>query len=326
MRKPLKRQAFTLIELLVVIAIIAILIGLLLPAVQNVRAAAARMRCQNNLKQWGLALHNYESSQGSFPTQGDVPVGKIGDPWSAQTHLLPYIEQDNLEKLVDFSQSSDGQAMAVNRVALLMCPAEINDHPQSSATAPYPLNYLMSVGSWFVYDPVTGNTGDGAIGMNRKTRFADLVDGTSSTLGMSEGKTFTMLVRDGGLPASPGAPIPSSPSDLIPYGGTFKSGAGHVEWIDARSSQSCFTTTFTPNTQVLLSSGGQTYDVDFTSRREGKTANLSTYSAITARSYHTGGVNALMMDGSVHFITNSIALPTWRALGTRAGSEIVSGF
>lgn len=139
-----------------------------------------------------------------------------------------------------------------------------------------------------------------------------------------EGMTFTPILRDGGVPNILGIGVPASQASLLGYGGTFKIDAGHVEWIDARSIQSGFTTTFAPNTVVPYTSSGKVYDVDFTSRREGKTNNVPTYFAITSRSFHTAGVNASFIDGSVRFVSNSSTLEVWRSLGTRAGGEVTS--
>jgi prepilin-type processing-associated H-X9-DG protein len=216
--------------------------------------------------------------------------------------------------------------MAASRVALLMCPAEVNDRPQASPGAPYPLNYLVCVGTWFIYDPATGAAGDGAFGMNRRLRLTDVTDGTSNTLAMSEGKTFTPALWDGGRPASAAVPVPATPAEVLAYGGALKADKGHTEWVDARGTQSGLTTTFPPNTAVPISAGGVTYDVDFTSRREGKTATLPTYSAVTARSFHGGGVNALLLDGSVRFVADGVSPAAWRALGTRSGGEVPGDF
>src|SRR5689334_2194752 len=121
----IRRAAFTLIELLVVIAIIAVLIGLLLPAVQKVREAAMRTKCQNNLKQLGLACHNYANALTVFPPAGYYPPGTVSDPWSAPARLLPYVEQGNLQGLIDFTGSSDAAPLAVTstRVPVFVCPS-----------------------------------------------------------------------------------------------------------------------------------------------------------------------------------------------------------
>jgi hypothetical protein len=107
--------------------------------------------------------------------------------------------------------------------------------------------------------------------MNRQVRIASMTDGTSNTLCMSEGETFAPILRDGGVPSLLGVPTPVTRTSVNAFGGSFKVDAGHVEWIDAHSIQSGFTTTFTPSTVVPFASSGKTYDVDFTSRQEGKT-------------------------------------------------------
>jgi prepilin-type N-terminal cleavage/methylation domain-containing protein len=317
------RRAFTLIELLVVIAIVGVLLALLLPAVQKVREAANRARCQNNLKQLGLALHHHEAAVGIYPPFGLYPPGATIASWSVQARLLPYFEQENLQKLIDFNLSSDYQPhVSKTRVALLLCPSEINDRERpDGAVTHYPLNYAACVGTWFVFDPVPQQTGNGAIPINGKLRPADVTDGMSNTIAMAEVKAFTPYLRDGGKPNTPDAPVPNTPAEVTAYGGEFKSESGHTEWVDGRTHQTGFTTVFPPNAEVPFLYGGQQYDVDFTSSREGKTVTLMTYAAVTSRSYHPGLVNALLMDGSTRSFTRYISAAVWRAYGSRAGGE-----
>jgi len=332
----LSRRAFTLIELLVVIAIIAVLIGLLLPAVQKVREAAARMKCQNNLKQIGLALHNQMDINNGMPANGNYYFNGSAvvpqNAWSAMARILPYIEQENLFRSIDFNVSYNVQiGIASKRVATFMCPSEIND--KGYATDPtygnkyWPINYVVNAGTWQVLTAKSSGmqTGDGAFGPNRMSRPADITDGMSNTLAMSEVKAFNP--RIGG--ASNTATFPASfapPTDISTLSlGTFNPASYmHVEWVDGKVHETGFTTVFTPNTKVNHTSAGPLYDLDVVLATE---PNLGdTYAAVTARSFHTGGVNSLLMDGSVRFITNGITLFNWRALGTRSGGEVVGDY
>ncbi|SFH59107.1 DUF1559 domain-containing protein [Planctomicrobium piriforme] len=323
-----RRKGFTLIELLVVIAIIAILVSLLLPAVQQAREAARRSQCKNNLKQMGLAMHNYLDAFTRFPPVSVLPTGRTFEPYSGHVRLLPYIEQANLAKLIDWNVSSEfttNPVAAMTRVAIYMCPSETNDRPRQTPTlVHYPLNYGFNEGTWFIYDPVTGNVGDGMFHPNRAYRPADVTDGLSNTLGAAEVKAYQPNVWDTSNPASLNVAPPANPAAAAAYAtGTFDSN-GHTEWVEGDVHESGFTTTFNPNAVFSYTNGGVTYDIDLTSMRDGESITVPTYAAITSRSYHTGLVNALLMDGSVRTVSNNIDLGVWRAVGTRGGSETKS--
>jgi prepilin-type N-terminal cleavage/methylation domain-containing protein/prepilin-type processing-associated H-X9-DG protein len=329
-------KAFTLIELLIVIAIIAILIGLLLPAVQKVRGAAARIQCANNLKQIGLAAHNAMDSLGSLPANGNYVFQGSGvvttNAWSAMARILPQIEQENLFKQIDFAVNYNAQpGISSKRVGTFICPSEQND--RGYGTDPtfghkhWPICYAVNQGTWPVLTAKSSamRVGDGAFGPNRGYRPGDFSDGMSQTLAAAEVKAFTNRIAGASnstVFATPPAP-PATPQDLSRFALALvnPNAFTHVEWVDGKVHETGFTTVFTPNTRVRHVSNGTEYDVDLILATESNPGD--TYAAVTARSYHSGGVNVLMMDGSVRFVTDSIGSLTWRALGTRSGGEVV---
>lgn len=338
---PSSRPGFTLIELLVVIAIIAILIALLLPAVQQAREAARRTQCKNNLKQLGLALHNYLDTYRAFPPTMSVGPGGGGE-WSLQARLLPYTEQGNMYDTIDFSQDYNQTSplfpdgVKALRVPLLLCPTDPNDRQRVDSTTGvpihYPLTYAVNLGTWQVFDPATGRHGDGAFGPNSKTSDRDFTDGMSNTLCMSEVKAYTPYARNSSTPLPGNAPVPADVDDVCAYvagASQHQSNSGHTEWADGRAHHVGFTTTLNPNTEVLCTNGVHgVQDVDFTSQREDNPEGTPnpTFAAVTARSWHTGIVHASLMDGSARGISENIDLQIWRGLGTRQGGEVIGDF
>lgn len=324
-------HGFTLIELLVVIAIIGILVALLLPAVQMAREAARRSQCRNNLKQMGLALHNYLDTHSAFPPVSVMPQDRTSQPWSAHARLLPYIEQAAVGDLINWAVDNEytsKPAVAGIRIAIYLCPSDPNDRARPTASMThYPLCYAFNEGTWFIYDPVSGQAGNGSFAPNRAFRAADIADGLSNTLCAAEVKAYQANLWDTMQPTGLGVQTPSQPDGLTAYfgGGTLDEN-GHTEWVEGDVRETGFTTTFTPNKVVPFDSAGTIHDIDFTSMRDGESITLPTYAAITSRSYHSGSVNVLLMDGSVRGVGSNIDLGVWRALGTRAGGEVIGEY
>jgi len=318
-----KRSAFTLIELLVVIAIIAILIGLLLPAVQKVREAAARIKCQNNLKQLGLAMHNYENANGAFP-QGRNAYPKVV---SAPARLLAYIEKANLQDLIDpdgtLAIGGQNDTAAKNRISLLVCPSD----PRNGAVPGsdyFGTNYVACNGTGFEADSNGGIAthlkipdGNGAFAQN-PVRIIDLIDGASNTAAFSEtlignGTTITSIPTDPltirlAVLEVAGGNDPT-PADCEAGKGTWTMRRSE-QWINGHYGNTLYNHFYTPNQ-------AKKWDCGNASHNKGLTA---------ARSSHAGGVNLLLCDGSVRFVRDGVDQVTWRGLGTRAGSEVLGGF
>ena len=282
----------------------------------------------------GLALHNYNDTYSVFPPLGLFRTDVVSDSWSAHARILPFFEQANLQDLIDWNVSYvEGgtiPALAVvtrTRVPVYLCRSDPNDRARpDGAITHYPVTYGFVAGTWFVWDPVSRQAGDGTFVPNRTHGPQNLSDGLSNTIGVSEVKAFQAYLRDGGSPAGLNQPAPADPSAISGFGGSFKQDSGHTEWVDARVHQTGVTMTFGPNTLVPYSTGGVAYDVDFNSSREGKTTTGATYAAVTSRSYHTGIVNSLLMDGSVRSVGESIDLITWRRLGQRSDGKVIGEY
>jgi prepilin-type processing-associated H-X9-DG protein len=254
---------------------------------------------------------------------------KRNSKWSALARLLPYLEEESFESNINYSSDYEtaqfgGGPIGAYRVATYLCPTEERDEVRLKNGVPiaYPTNYGVNRGVWRTFDPTGRLQDEGAFQANKGTEFRSIADGLSKTLLLAEVKGWTPYFRDSALDQ---AMPPANPAEVCNLGSSsFQSETGHTEWVDGRAHQTGFTAVFTPNTGVPCPQSGQTYDVDWTAQREGTTDTGITYSAVTSRSYHAGGVvNVAMVDGSIHTFTSDIELPVWRAMATRGGEEAV---
>ncbi len=292
-----RSDGFTLIELLVVIAIIAILIGLLLPAVQKVREAAARMSCQNNLKQIGLALHNYASANDSRfpPTRVNVPTNKFR-AWTPI--VISYVEQDNVARQWDFNTRWDqgtNLVLAQVKMKVFMCPSAPDDRPAPVQPPLGPCDYLVfhRIRPRFYQAnglPVPPSELDGAMHLVNHTRIVEIADGTSNTI---------LVTEDAGQPAS--YILGRATGNVLPEGRGWADPDGVSGSVDgSRQDTGAINGSSNPVGRCIM--------------------NCNNFSE--PYSFHPGGINVCMADGSVRFISQNVSAATYAALVTRAYGDI----
>jgi type II secretory pathway pseudopilin PulG len=284
------RPAFTLFQLLLVIAILAILIGLLLPAVQKVRMAAARSQSQNNLKQLCLALHNYHDTYGAFPP------GVDDNHFSAVSKLLPFIEQQNVFNLIDFKKSIDDKVNARMRqvnIKVLLSPQDPILHPKPEWGA---TNYLFN---------------DLVFYLNSKEKIQGITDGLSNTIAIGEtlkgdGKDNAMDVRRQYVLLKKEDLKNTGPDTGVPYFKDNKNISGDrcASWMDGRFLQGTFNGKLRPNDE----------------RPDVSCGGVSGVSAL--RSYQNY-VQVGICDGSVRTVSQGVSQKTWKAAMTPKGGEIL---
>ncbi|GIX00275.1 MAG: prepilin-type N-terminal cleavage/methylation domain-containing protein [Pirellulaceae bacterium] len=368
-----KSLAFTLVELLVVIAIIGILVGLLLPAVQAAREAARRMQCSNNLKQLGLAALNYESTYKCFPSQANGPIvlpAQWSNSWessmgrhSAFLQILPYIEQANLYNYIAAGKQEGGMTQArpfgphslrpysayKERIAAYLCPSDPGSQTMGNSNDQAPICYATNVGdstlgrdgrhigeggtynSRGMFNRVWFNPGSNPAGPGKGKTMGQVTDGTSNTLLFSEITIYNGAGKlHGHYVVIPSATFRAGPIVCMQARGPNGTLVGTLPtshhrmgdaWTNGTSMVCGFTAILPPNSPSCANERGEWQEGIY-----------------SANSYHTGGVNAVMVDGSVHFITENIdtgnlAAPVpvngpspygvWGALGSSAEGEVV---
>jgi prepilin-type N-terminal cleavage/methylation domain-containing protein/prepilin-type processing-associated H-X9-DG protein len=335
----MNRRGFTLIELLVVIAIIAVLIALLLPAVQAAREAGRRMSCVNNLKQIGLALHNYHQTYDVFPMGSSKNLQNVGvyaaaHGLSAHAQMLGFLGENALYNALNFSWGMASGATAGpiqstvynSRVKTFLCPSDsnagvtnLNSYNDCFGTTTYIATTQTTTGStglftyWQSYgvrDCIDGLTntiafsealvGDGSSNYNRAGGLAQL-SSLPATVQVLDASTSWTAVQAG---------LKVCNSTWAARSGKLNQGRGNY-WIHGTEAQTMFNTVVPPNSKD--------YPWGWCSSQA-----IGDAEYCAANSNHPGGVNTLMGDGSVRFLKDSINLPTYWALGTRARNEIVS--